>query len=267
MERKNYDELTFTDYFMFNKVMQDKNLCRKVLSQLLGEDVGPLYDVVNEKNIQTTAESKPIRLDIFTKDNTTCYDAEMQNKNNQSLDNLALPRRARFYQSMMDNDALEKNQNYRELMDSKIIFICTFDPFNLGFPIYTFSNRCSEDPSISLYDGCTKYFYNVTADTSKIPNDLKAFFRYTVSGEVADELTREIDDIVRIGRTNEAWRDEYMQINIFEQDAKEEGRAEGRAEGRETLLLAQINDGEISIESAAKRLKITPEEFIKKFDL
>lgn len=232
MERKSYEELTFSDNFMFNKVMLNKSVCRKVLSLLLNEDVGVLDDVRYEKNIQVTAQNKPVRLDIFTKDDKTLYDAEMQNQNNRSLESIALPRRSRYYQSMIDIDAIDSGKGYRELLDSDVIFICTFDPFELGLPVYTFTSRCSEELSFALPDGCTKYFFNVTADPNQVPDDLKAFFRYTVDGTATDELTKEIDVIVKSNRTNEEWRTEYMYFNIIEQDAKEEGREEGREEER-----------------------------------
>ena len=39
---KSYEELRFTDDFMFGKVMEDRELCRDVLECLLGEKVGEL---------------------------------------------------------------------------------------------------------------------------------------------------------------------------------------------------------------------------------
>ena len=233
MEHKTYESLTFTDSFMFNKVMLDKDICKRILSLLLRTDIGPIDDIKCEESIQVSAQNKPIRLDIFTKDDKACYDAEMQNKNNKSLESIALPRRSRYYQSMIDLDATDSGVGYRELMDSNIIFICTFDPFGQGLPIYTFRNICIEAPSLSLHDGCTKYFFNVTADSDKIPDDLKAFFRYTVKKEATDDLTRELDTRINTYRTNESWRAEYMYFNIIEQDAKAEGREEGLKEGRE----------------------------------
>lgn len=232
MEHKNYADLTFTDSFMFNKVMLDELICRKVLSLLLGYDIGPLDEIKHEESIQVSAQNKPIRLDIFTKDDKAYYDAEMQNDNKQSRENLALPRRSRYYQSMMDIDAIDKGQEYRNLLNSNVIFICTFDPFGLGLPVYTFTNKCREEPSLELSDGCTKYFFNITANIDKVPNDLKAFFRYTVSKEVTDDLTKEIDSKLDTCRTNEAWRAEYMYWNLLEQDAKAAGREEGREEER-----------------------------------
>ena len=42
-------------------------------------------------------------------------------------------------------------------------------------------------------------------------------------------------------------------------------REEGRMEARTELLIALIHDGEITIESAAKRLDMTPEQFEEKY--
>ena len=230
MERKNYEDLTFTDSFMFNKVMLDKVICKEVLSLLLGHDVGPLEDIRQEEAIQATAGSKPIRLDIFTKDDDGYYDAEMQNKNNRSIEALALPLRSRYYQSMIDIEALDKNCNFRELKDSNIIFICTFDPFGLGLPVYTFKSLCEEDTSFCLGDGYTKYFFNVTANVKSIPDSLKAFFKYVTTKETTDKLTDMIEAAVESCRNDDKWRSEYMRINMIELDAREEGREEGRAE-------------------------------------
>ena len=54
----------------------------------------------------------------------------------------------------------------------------------------------------------------------------------------------------------------------YDRNLKEEGREEGKEEGigigMLKLLICLVNDGEITIENAAKRLNITPEEFQKK---
>lgn len=44
---KSYEELQFTDDFMFGKVLEDKELCRDVLECLLQEPVGTLQDLYN----------------------------------------------------------------------------------------------------------------------------------------------------------------------------------------------------------------------------
>ena len=79
MKAKSYDELRFTDDFMFGKVMEDKELCREVLECLLQRPVGELEDPLPQREYRYTTDGKPIRLDIYTRDKDAVYDAEMQN--------------------------------------------------------------------------------------------------------------------------------------------------------------------------------------------
>ena len=103
---KRYEELSIEDDFMFGKVMEDKELCRDVLQCLLEEPVGELEDVRTQREFRYTSKGKPIRLDMYTRDQKRIYDAEMQRLNHQTPENLELPRRSRFYQSTMDTDHL-----------------------------------------------------------------------------------------------------------------------------------------------------------------
>ena len=136
---KSYEELQFTDDFMFGKVMEDKELCRDVLECLLQEPVGTLQDVQTEHGFQYTSDGKPIRLDVYT----------------------------------MDVDFLQKGNPYQDLPEGKVLFICTFDPFGQNLPKYTFQNKCDEDGSISLYDGTFKIFCNCMASTENLPESLQ----------------------------------------------------------------------------------------------
>ena len=53
----------------------------------------------------------------------------------------------------MDMDMLKKGEKYINLKKSLVIFICTFDPFGLGLPVYSFEHRCVENLSLQLGDG------------------------------------------------------------------------------------------------------------------
>ena len=92
---KRYEELTIADDFMFGKVMEDKKLCREVLECLLDHSVGELEEVQTERQFRYTADGKPVRLDVYTRDQNHIYDAEMQNLNHQAAEKLELPRRIR----------------------------------------------------------------------------------------------------------------------------------------------------------------------------
>ncbi len=232
---KKFEELTFSDQFMFGKVMSDSRRCRKVLETLVQKPVGELHDVVNEKHMKETADGKAIRLDIFTKelDSGALFDAEMQNRNKQSMEEMDLPKRSRFYQSEIDVNSLEGKLSYRELKESNIIFICTFDPMGRGEAVYDYEYFSKETPPRPLGDGTHRYFFNCTYKGTDIPEELQNFYRYIRSGEVVDELTKEINEAVKTARRNGAWRDEYMRTGLYLDDAFHEGKAVGREEGRE----------------------------------
>ena len=238
---KRYEELTIQDDFMFGKTMEDKILCRDTLEYLLTEKVGELEDVQPQREFRYTSEGKPVRLDMYARDRKRIYDAEMQNLNHQSAKQLELPKRSRFYQSTMDTDHLSKGKSYRELPEGKVLFICTFDPFGLGYAKYSFENRCEEDKELCLEDGTEKIFYNCACDPEKVPENLKELYDYIRTGNVGGDLTRRIDEAVCKARENEEWRSEYMKELLHDDDIREEGRAE--AESRLFLLISRMSVG------------------------
>ena len=230
--RKPYEELEFRDNFMFGRVMQDKELCREVLECLLQQPVGELSEPVSEKEVRHTSDGKYIRFDIYTRDEETVYDAEMQNLNNKSVDSLELPRRTRYYQAVIDTDHLNKGGNYRFLPDSAILYICTFDPFGRNLSKYTFVGACREDRDLTINDGAVRIFYNCTYKGDDISDELRKMYDYVENGVVGNELTKHIDGAVKKARKVEGWRSEYMFYDINLMDAKYEGQVEGRKEER-----------------------------------
>ena len=158
----------------------------------------------------------------------TVYDAEMQNQNNKTIESLELPKRSRFYQGAIDIDFMNRGNLYKNLPDSNVMFICTFDPFGCGISRYTFTSTCEEEPKLQLRDGTTKIFYNSTYRGNDLPDDLKELYDYVQTGIAESDLTKKIDAAVVKGRKNEIWRTQYMKEWVVLQEAKEEGREEGR---------------------------------------
>ena len=239
---KDYEKLTLSNDFVFGKVMENKELCRRVLETLLQTEIELTEYPVREKNIRLSTEGKPIRLDIYVKDKEdTLYDAEMQNKNGKSLETISLPKRSRYYQALMDSESLRKGIDYHFLSDSYIIFICTFDPFGQGKYLYTFENICKEDKKLSLNDRTSKLFFNTKAERSCIPENIRNLFDYIEDGIIRDELTQDLDMEVEKLRKDEGWWAAYMKTVTWEMDARFEGRHEGIEIGRieggiETLI-------------------------------
>ena len=137
-ELKKYEELTIVDNFMFGKVMRDPGRCKKLLEIILKVKIRKVVLLEEEYTMNPSYLGKSIRLDILLEDDVnTIYDVEMQAENSDSV-----PKRSRYYQSTMDINLLEQGKNYKELRKSFIIFICVFDLFQYGLPIYHFRNLC-----------------------------------------------------------------------------------------------------------------------------
>ena len=228
-KQKEFEELKFNDDFMFRKVMEDPILCRDVIECLLQHPIGTLTEVQTQRELKYTSDGKPIRLDVYNKDDIgTIYDTEMQNLNHKSVEYHQLPKRSRFYQSSIDADFFEKGGYYKNLPDSNVLFICTFEPFGEGMGKYTFKAHCEEELSIEMKDGTTRIFYNCTYGGNDLPEDLRKLYAYISSGQAESDLTKRIEAVVLRGRKNEMWRSQYIKEQNILYEAKEEGSEEGR---------------------------------------
>lgn len=122
---KKYEELTFSDDFMFCKVLENHpDLCRKLLELALGREVGELVSVNRQKPIEILPDKKGVRFDIYSegRGGKKVYDVEMQN-----LSRDILQKRTRYSQAMIDLHLLERGKPYKDLGDTYIIFICRFN--------------------------------------------------------------------------------------------------------------------------------------------
>ena len=257
-----YQELTISNDFMFAKVMRNRKLCKKLLEVILGIKIEKIEYQEEQKTIDVTAAARSVRLDIYVKDNcNTVYNIEIQTTNPKNL-----PKRSRYYQSMIDLDLIEKGEDYSLLNKSYVIFICTEDVFGHGRHMYTFENRCLEDFDISLNDGTKKIFLNPIADMSSIEEDLRNFLQYLKNGKISDDFTRELDQEMVMAKSNKAWEVEFMTLNLLLNEKLKEGLEEGRAEGRLSILYDLVNDNVISMAEAACRANMTEEDFLKKLE-
>ena len=75
-QKKHYEELELKDDFMFGKVMQNKELCRRTLETLLEMPIKDITRLEKQKEIRMLEDRKRIRLDIYVQDaDKTVYDA------------------------------------------------------------------------------------------------------------------------------------------------------------------------------------------------
>ena len=169
---KKYEELTIKDDFMFGIIMRNPKYCKTFLETVLNVKISKIEYPESQKTIDISLSSKSIRLDIYVEDGkNTVYNIEMQSTLYKYI-----PKRSRYYQDMIDLNILEKGMDYRELKKSFVIFVCTFDLFNLGRHIYTFENRCIQQPKLPLGDGTTKIILNTKGTADDVSEDMKALF-------------------------------------------------------------------------------------------
>ena len=110
----------------------------------------------------------------------TAFDLEMQNYRERDL-----PKRARYYQSQIDSEHLQQGTPYRELPDSYIVFLCTFDPFDRGYHKYEFRELCIDDPSVELDSGESKVFINAKSVQTDISPEMRGFLDYLCGAEAS----------------------------------------------------------------------------------
>jgi predicted transposase/invertase (TIGR01784 family) len=248
---KSFKDLDLTNDYVFSKVMEDPELCRELLEMILNISILRIEYPESQKSLTFKPDSKSVRLDVYVKgDENSAYDIEMQVKKTGHL-----PKRSRYYQSMMDLDMLEKGHTYSALGKSFVIFICMFDPFELGRAVYSFRNRCVEERDLELGDERTTVFINAYGKTEQ-DSKLYDFLKYLRSKEASSEYTKALDDAVTTVLGNRKFEVEYMTLEMKIQEHKEEWLAEGRAEGKAEGIDMGVS---ATIRAAIKNNK-TPEE-------
>ena len=120
---KKFEDLTLQDDFMFCKVMQNPDLCKRLIEMILADTIGKIAYISVQHNINTYEQAKSVRFDVLVQtENGKFYDVEMQVSNEKNI-----PKRMRFYQAAIDISFLDKGNFYNDLNDSFVIFICLFD--------------------------------------------------------------------------------------------------------------------------------------------
>ena len=233
-KEKTIQELNLEDDFLFAKVMSDTEICRKLLEKILKVSIRKVEIPATQKAIDILYESKGIRLDVYVNDDRgTIYNVEMQRGKKTEL-----PKRTRYYQGCIDLDLIQAGSYYTELKKTYIIFICTFDPFADHRHIYTFENRCLENPDIILNDGTTKIFLNTKGTRDDTDGDMKEFLAYVenttedFARQSSSHLIKEIQKRVNGIKQSREMEAEYMTLLMRDRENLEQGRAEGREEGR-----------------------------------
>ena len=260
MSETKFEDLKISNDFMFKEVMKsNKGLCKRLVGSIMQQDIEDIVYIDTEKTLQPYYDSRGIRLDVILADkNHTRYNLEMQARNVISKAGVALlPKRTRYYQSVIDMDMLKKGENFDQLNPLVLIFICTFDFYKEGRYVYTFKSRCLENLELELANDMTVKLVNAKGKHGQVNTLLKNFLRYVMTNEPVDDFTEDVERQVWAVKNDKKAREEYMvlQAKIREHEivAYEAGEAQGHAAG----LAEGLAEGEAkkSRETAIKMLK------------
>ena len=165
IQNGNYDEAIaefclLDDEFM-TKVFEDNIPCTELLLQkTMQDDTIKVIETTTQKNFKNL-QGHDVWLDIVAKKHDgTLFNIEVQNRNEG-----AVPQRARYHASMLDANNLPKNEDYKTLPDTCVIFITRTDVLKKKLPIYHIQRTILEAGE-NFADGSQIIYIN-----NKIKND------------------------------------------------------------------------------------------------
>lgn len=254
------EEVNLSNDFLFAKTMEDKEICKSVLEEILKRKIREVRQPITQKSLKVNEISKGIRLDVFVEDeNNTIFNIEMQTSNNPNL-----AKRTRYYQGIIDSSLIQIGADYADLNKTYIIFICTFDPFKRGKYQYTFRNTCQEESNLILEDDSIKLFLNTKGKKDDVSDALIGFLKYVENStedtvkEYNSPLVESVARRVKKVKENRELRREFMTLERKLREERKEGEEIGKlknARENAKALLDLLND-----EVIAERIKLPIEE-------
>ena len=133
-----------------------------------------------------------------------------------------------------------------------------------GRHIYTFENRCIQQPKLPLGDGTTKIILNTKGTAADVSEDMKALLNYIDGQLPSNDYTNELEAAVKSARLNENWRREYMTLEMHYQEKYEQGEAAGYKrgieKGAEQTAISMLLEGDLSLDKIAKYTNLSIEQ-------
>ncbi len=262
---KKIEDLTFIDDGMFQAVMHEPGISEKLVENLLHVKVKKIVYPELEKPIKPFYSTKGVRLDVYLKDEDKIIDVELQTYKQD-----AIGKRTRYYQSMIDIDSLMKGQDYSELLDSYVLFICNYDPFlkekdvGFGLPCYTFKNTCTENADVSLDDKSIKVIYNASAYETVEDKDVREFLHFVMTNDPGEnDFNKLISETVAKLKDNDEFRSDYAAMNLHDRDIMKAAKEEGAQEQAISSVINLLKMNKLSPEEIAQAVNLPLERILE----
>ena len=248
---KTLQDLNMMDSFLFEAATEDmesaKKIAKIIIKRATGHSVENLV-IEPQKQLKGLALDKHgIRMDLYMQemgsdeDNTSTlrlYDIEPNKYYEKDL-----PRRGRFYQSIIDSKFLPSKSPYQHLPDMITIWILPYDPFGDNRMIYTIKNIVVENHDLVYNDGITKIIL-YTKGTKGGSKELKDFLTYmedTKLSNAVDEELLQLQEIINNVKNKEDVGELYMTLQEMIDYEKRDSYEDGLKDGLKNGIMATIN--------------------------
>ena len=236
-----FQTLTIQNDFMFCHVMQDKEICSKVLNILLHDyfEIGHIKIITSQASIENHPELKAVRLDVLVEDEKgNSYDIEMQVVNRKNIE-----KRMRVYQTAVDMNKMQKGMDYNKITNTIVIFICPFDPIGKGLPVYFIESYVRGNTDIRFDDGIYKAIFNTSAWEKEKDCRLQELLMFFHTGKATCGVAKEME--MKVAKIKDDYRisSEFVSMCASLVDARNDGREEGIAKGIEIGRLEGREEG------------------------
>ena len=175
---------------------------------LLGKKIEKIRHFRKQDYIKHSPEAHAVFLDVKLLADGRVINVEIQTTNKSDL-----ILRSLYYQSTTDASLLPKGKLYTALPDLLTIFICTFDAFSKGLPLYTVRNTIKELGDTEYKDKRKILLYNTRAEKNMNSEELKELLHFINGSEPKSGRVRNfavaIETIKQEGNFKEKYSKDY----------------------------------------------------------
>lgn len=246
-QREDLSDKNLMDDRLFAICMQNEKFCKYVLEIILDVEIYSIEMSEIQKTVQNLPGYKSIRLDVYAKTAEGIYNVEMQTTNNDCM-----PKRARYYQGILDTTSLYagKKIKYNRLAKTVIIFINDFDVYGLGYYKYSFHRWCDDNKSLVMGDETQHIFLNLNGyDRTGASDELVQFLKYVKNSksEIAAGSSRleDLDNFFQILKGSKEVEDKYMNAKWYAEEVEEKAIANGIRNVITAFKIKDTDDHEI----------------------
>ena len=243
------DKLRLIDDIFFKACLKDNPKAAEAIIRVALNMPEVTVESISIQDESAFPNNHNVRFDLKVRDKDgRLFDVEVQKEKEPSL-----ARRCRYYLSALTVGSLKPGQDFPDLPDAYVLFLCESDPFKRGWPCYHFRLGL-EDDGTPLGDGGHIYFLNCSYKGNDAYGALARDMTSQEPTMMRDPVLRDTVHRGKIGeRRTDVMSDLAKEImELGERKGREEGRKEGAEQSKREIALAFLKQGVCTPEQIAE---------------